>query len=56
VKLLDPNAGFDTSSLLSLEVYPAGPRYNAMAATMHCRDRVREVVCVIPGEWGFVGF
>ena len=49
VKLLDVNAGFDTSNLLSLDVYPAGPRYSATAATMQYRDRVREVVRAIPG-------
>jgi putative ABC transport system permease protein len=49
VKLLDVNAGFDTSNLLSLDVYPTGPRYNTTTATMQYRDRVREVVRAIPG-------
>jgi len=49
VKLLDVNPGFDTSNLLSLDVYPVGPRYNTTAATMQYRDRVRDVVRAIPG-------
>jgi len=49
VKLLDVNPGFDTSNLLSLDVYPVGPRYNTTAATMQYRDRLRDVVRAIPG-------
>jgi putative ABC transport system permease protein len=49
VKLLDVNAGFDTSNLLSLEVDAVGPRYGQSAPIMQYRDRVREAVRNVPG-------
>jgi putative ABC transport system permease protein len=49
VKLLDVNAGFDASNLLSLEVDAVGPRYNDNTPILQYRDRVRDAIRAVPG-------
>lgn len=49
VRLLDVNAGFDPSNVLSLEVGAVGPKYADASAVHAYWDRVRAAVAAVPG-------
>jgi putative ABC transport system permease protein len=49
MKLLDVNAGFDPTHLLTMEVDVTGPRYRDNAVVFAYHDRVREAVRALPG-------
>jgi putative ABC transport system permease protein len=49
VKLLNVNAGFDATHLLTMEVDVVGARYREDAAVFAYHDRIREAVRSLPG-------
>jgi putative ABC transport system permease protein len=49
ILLLDVNAGFDPSHLLTLQVTAIGPRYAANTDVVRYHDRLREAIRAVPG-------
>jgi putative ABC transport system permease protein len=49
LRLLDVDAGFDTSNLLALEVNSVGPGYDSASTVVAHQRRVRDAVAALPG-------
>ena len=52
VRLLDVNAGFETTHLLTLEINSTGSKYRNDTSVFEYHDRVREAVRALPGVTG----
>lgn len=52
IRLLDVDAGFDATHLLTLEINSSGPKYPNDTTVFDYHDRVREAVRALPGVTG----